>query len=87
MVTIRLARHGTKRHPFYKIMVASSRNSATGRFIEKVGFFNPIASSQERKLYINLERIKYWISQGASVSNRVNKLVNDFKKSSLTLFS
>lgn len=54
MVTIRLARHGAKKRPFYQIVVADSRNSATGRFIEKVGFFNPTATGQEEGLRLDL---------------------------------
>lgn len=75
MVTIRLARHGAKKRPFYQIVVADSRNAATGRFIEKIGFFNPTARGQEEELRLNLCRVDHWLSRGASLSDRVKKLV------------
>jgi len=80
MVTIRLARHGAKKRPFYQIVVADSRNSATGRFIEKVGFFNPTAKGQEEGLRVDITRVNHWIDQGASLSGRVAKLVKDAQK-------
>ncbi|EMK3304405.1 30S ribosomal protein S16 [Vibrio vulnificus] len=80
MVTIRLARHGAKKRPFYQIVVADSRNVATGRFIEKVGFFNPTAKGQEEGLRIDLDRVNHWVGQGASLSDRVAKLVKDAQK-------
>ncbi len=80
MVTIRLARHGAKKRPFYQIVVADSRYAATGRYIEKVGFFNPIAQGQEEGLRLDLDRVNHWVSQGASLSDRVTKLVKDAKK-------
>ncbi|NVK23558.1 MAG: 30S ribosomal protein S16 [Gammaproteobacteria bacterium] len=79
MVSIRLARGGAKKRPFYSIVVADSRRSRDGRFIEKVGFFNPIASGQEEKLRIDLDRIEHWVGVGAQVSDRVAKLVKDAK--------
>lgn len=79
MVTIRLARHGAKKRPFYQIVVADSRNSATGRFIEKVGFYNPTARGQEEGLRLDLDRVDHWVGLGASVSDRVSKLVKDAK--------
>ncbi len=80
MVTIRLARHGAKKRPFYQIVVADSRYAATGRYIEKVGFFNPIAQGQEEGLRLDLDRVNHWVGQGASLSDRVAKLVKDAKK-------
>ena len=80
MVTIRLARHGAKKRPFYHVVVADSRYSATGRFIEKVGFFNPIASGQDEKLRLDMTRLEHWVGQGATLSDRVAKLVKDAKK-------
>lgn len=79
MVTIRLARGGAKKRPFYSIVVADSRRARDGRFIEKIGFFNPIAAGQEEKLRIDLDRIEYWVGVGAQVSDRVSKLVKDAK--------
>ncbi|MEW2691512.1 30S ribosomal protein S16 [Vibrio cholerae] len=80
MVTIRLARHGAKKRPFYQIVVADSRNSATCRFIEKVGFFNPTATGQEEGLRLDLDRVNHWVSQGASLSDRVAQLVKTAQK-------
>ncbi len=75
MVTIRLSRKGAKKRPFYHIVVTDSRNKRDGRYIEKVGFFNPIASGQEEELRIDQERVDYWISQGAKTSERVAALL------------
>jgi small subunit ribosomal protein S16 len=80
MVTIRLQRGGAKKRPFYQIVVADSRFSRDGRFIEKVGFFNPIASGQEEKIRLDLSRVEHWVSQGAGLSDRVAKLVKDARK-------
>ena len=77
MVTIRLARGGAKKKPFYHITVSDSRNARDGRFIERIGFFNPLAKGQEEKLRLDLERLTYWKSQGAQLSSRVNGLVQD----------
>jgi small subunit ribosomal protein S16 len=80
MVTIRLARGGAKKRPFYSVVVADSRRSRDGRFIEKIGFFNPIATGQEEKVRIDLDRIEHWVSTGAQLSDRVAKIVKDAKK-------
>ena len=80
MVTIRLQRGGAKKRPFYQIVVADSRFSRDGRFIEKVGFFNPIASGQEEKVRLDLSRVDHWVGQGACLSDRVAKLVKDARK-------
>jgi small subunit ribosomal protein S16 len=77
MVTIRLARGGAKKRPFYQVVVADSRNSRDGRFIERVGFFNPTAQGQAEKLRLDLERINHWVATGATLSDRVAKLVKD----------
>lgn len=77
MVSIRLARGGSKKRPFYHVTVADSRRFRDGRFIERVGFFNPIARGQEERLRIDTERLQYWISQGAQCSDRVAKLVKE----------
>jgi len=79
MVVIRLARSGSKKRPFYHISVADSRNARDGRFIERVGFFNPIARGQEERLRIDNERVDYWVSKGAQLSDRVAKLIKDAK--------
>ena len=80
MVTIRLQRGGAKKRPFYQVVVADSRYARDGRFIEKVGFFNPIAAGQAEKLRLDLERVNHWVSQGATVSERVAKLIKDAAK-------
>jgi len=77
MVTIRLARGGSKKRPFYHLTVADSRNARNGRFIEQVGFFNPVARGQEERLRVDLERVGYWTGQGAQMSDRVARLVKD----------
>ncbi|RUO40520.1 30S ribosomal protein S16 [Aliidiomarina taiwanensis] len=77
MVTIRLQRGGAKKRPFYQVVVADSRNARNGRFIEKVGFFNPLARGQEEVLRIDLERIEHWLGTGAQLSERVAKLVQE----------
>ncbi|MEE9267238.1 MAG: 30S ribosomal protein S16 [Gammaproteobacteria bacterium] len=76
MVSIRLARTGAKKRPFYHLVVTDSRASRDGRFIERVGFYNPIATEQEEKLRIDKDRIAYWTSQGAKASSAVTKLLN-----------
>ena len=75
MVTIRLARGGAKKRPFYSIIVTDSRNSRDGRFIERVGIFNPVAVGGEEKLRIDRERVDYWLDQGAKASERVTQLL------------
>jgi small subunit ribosomal protein S16 len=75
MVTIRLSRKGAKKRPFYHIVVTDSRNKRDGRYIERIGFFNPMASGQEEELRLDLERAKYWQSQGAQASERVSRLL------------
>ena len=77
MVTIRLARGGSKKNPYYYVTVTDKRNARNGRFIERVGFFNPTARGQEEKLRIDLERVQYWRGQGAQVSERVATLLKD----------
>lgn len=80
MVTIRLSRGGAKKKPFYHISVADSRCARDSRFIERVGFFNPVARGQEEKLRLDLERVDYWVSKGAQMSDRVNQLVKEARK-------
>lgn len=80
MVTIRLARGGSKKRPFYHINVADRQVSRDGRFVERIGFFNPVARGAEEKLRIDLDRLDYWVRQGAQMSDRVKKLVKDHRK-------
>ncbi|MEO5574271.1 MAG: 30S ribosomal protein S16 [Gammaproteobacteria bacterium] len=75
MVTIRLARGGAKKRPFFNIVVTDSRNRRDGRYIERVGFFNPIATSNEVALSVKRDRVDYWLSKGAQTSERVASLM------------
>lgn len=80
MVSIRLSRGGAKKRPFYHIVVTDSRNRRDGRYIERLGFFNPIATGGETELNIDLARADYWISQGASPSDRVASLMKKHRR-------
>lgn len=71
MVVIRLARGGAKKRPFYQVVVTDSRNARDGRFIERVGFFNPVAKGAAEKIRLDADRYNYWVSQGAQPSERV----------------
>jgi small subunit ribosomal protein S16 len=80
MVTIRLARHGAKGSPYYHLAVADRAAKRDGRFIERVGFFNPVARGKAERLRIDLERVDYWLSVGAIPSERVSKLLVEARK-------
>ena len=80
MVVIRLARGGAKKRPFFRIVVADQRSPRDGRFIERLGFFNPIAVDHEEKIRIDLERADYWLGQGAQPSQRVKTLLKTLRK-------
>ncbi len=86
MVVIRLARGGAKKRPFYSIVVADRRSSPTGKFIERIGFFNPLAhisrNKNEEALRVDLERVDYWTSHGAKMSARVRTLVKTARQNS-----
>ena len=75
MVVIRLARGGAKKRPFYNMVVADSRSRRDGSFIERIGFYNPIATEKEEGLRIAVDRLTYWQQQGAQVSPTVARLV------------
>jgi len=77
MVTIRMSRSGAKKRPFYHIVVTDSRNRRDGRYIERIGFFNPVAVGGEERLRLDTERADHWTAQGAQVSPRVEKLLKD----------
>lgn len=77
MVTIRLSRGGSKKRPFYHLTVTNSRSARNGRFLERVGFFNPVARGQEERLRIEQDRIDFWVAQGAQISDRVARLIKD----------
>ena len=79
MVVIRLQRGGSKKRPFYHVVVADSRRALSGRYIEDIGFYNPIAQGNEVKLNLNLDKVNEWVGKGAQLSDRVKKLVKDAK--------
>ncbi len=83
MVRIRLARGGAKKRPFYHIVVTDKRNQRDGRYIERLGFFNPIAIGGETPLKLDRERIEYWRGQGAVASERVTHLIKHFDKNGI----
>ena len=75
MVVIRLARSGAKKRPFFNMVVTDSRNRRDGRFVERVGFYNPVASGNEKGIVINVVRLAYWQSKGAQLSPTAARLV------------
>jgi small subunit ribosomal protein S16 len=80
MVVIRLARGGAKKRPFFNIVVADSHERRDGRFIERVGFYNPMASQKEEGLRVALDRVTHWAGVGAQLSPTVARLVDQAKK-------
>ena len=80
MVSIRLARGGSKKRPFYHVVVSDSRSPRDGRYIERIGFYNPQARGQEQELRIDDGRIDYWVSKGAQPSERVTNLIKGARK-------
>jgi small subunit ribosomal protein S16 len=81
MVTIRLSRGGALKRPFYHIVATDRRNRRDGRYIERLGFFNPIAAGDEERLKIDLDRIDYWLGHGAQTSERVTRLIKQYRSS------
>ena len=79
MVTIRLARGGAKKRPFYHLTVTNSRSPRDGRYIERIGFFNPVARGNQERLRVDLDRVDHWVGQGAQLSERVASLVAEAK--------
>lgn len=75
MVVIRLARSGAKKRPFFNMVVTDSRNRRDGRFVERVGYYNPVASANEKSLVIDTLRLAYWQGQGAQLSPTAARLV------------
>lgn len=84
MVVIRLSRGGAKRRPFFHMVVADSRNPRDGRFIERVGFYNPKAAGGEESLRIQMDRLTYWQGKGAQLSDTAARLVKQFGESAKT---
>jgi small subunit ribosomal protein S16 len=83
MVVIRLSRGGAKGRPFFNIVAADKRNRRDGRFIERVGFYNPVAAGNEKSLSVNVERLSYWQQQGAQLSPTVARLVKQHAKAAV----
>ena len=80
MVVIRLARGGAKRHPFYHIVVTDSRKRRDSGYIERLGYFNPMARGQEVRLHLDNDRVDFWTGRGAQMSDRVKTLWKQAKK-------
>ena len=80
MVKIRLTRGGAKKRPFYHIIVTDSRSARDGRNIERVGFFNPVAQGNEKRVEMNLERVNHWIGNGAQMTEKVGGLYKEASK-------
>ncbi len=80
MVSIRLSRGGSKKRPFYHVVVSDSRSPRDGRYIERLGFFNPGARGSEESLRLDTDRIDYWVSKGAQPSDRVANLIKTAQK-------
>ena len=79
MVTIRLARAGAKKRAFYHIVVTDSRSRRDGRYIERIGFFNPVATGKEVELNVDMDRVSHWVGLGAQTSDRVASLLKQIK--------
>ena len=84
MVTIRLARGGAKKRPFYSIVVSDQRRQPKGRFIERIGFFNPMATETEETVRLDTRRVDYWISKGAKPSERVASILKQVRREATT---
>lgn len=80
MVVIRLARGGANKRPFFSLVVADSRRAVKGKFIERVGFYDPKAPEGRETLRVNVERLKHWQGRGAQLSPTVKRLVKQFGK-------
>ena len=77
MVKIRLTRGGAKKRPFYHIVVTDQRNKRDGRSIERVGFYNPVATGNEKRVELNVDRVNHWVSHGAQLTDKVRVLVKE----------
>ncbi|KTD55376.1 30S ribosomal protein S16 [Legionella quateirensis] len=84
MVVIRLSRGGAKKRPFYHMVVTDSRKRRDGNYIERIGYFNPVARGQEVRLHVEMEKLAHWQSVGAQLSDRVSALIKEFNKKSET---
>lgn len=75
MVTIRLARGGANKRPYYRIVVADRRRALNGNSIERIGFYNPLATEKEKRIEVDMARVQYWLSKGAKPTDRVADLL------------
>lgn len=80
MVVIRLSRGGAKKRPFYHMVVTDSRKRRDGSYIERIGYFNPVARGQEVRLHVDAEKLSQWQKVGAQMSDRVSDLIKEFNK-------
>ena len=80
MVTIRLSRGGAKKQPFYHVVATDSRARRDGRYIERLGYYNPVARGDATETKLDIERVDYWISVGGQMSDRVAKIVKGYRK-------
>jgi small subunit ribosomal protein S16 len=87
MVSIRLSRGGAKKRPFYHVVVTDSRSRRDGRYIERLGFFNPVANEKQEGLRINLERAEYWLGVGAQPTEVVAKLLKQSRKTTSSIIT
>jgi small subunit ribosomal protein S16 len=84
MVSIRLSRAGAKKRPFYHLVVTDSRNRRDGRYIERLGYFNPLGQAHEENLRIDVERVEHWVGLGAQPSDRVASLLKKHRKAAVS---
>ncbi len=84
MVVIRLSRTGAKKRPFYNMVVTDRRERRDSNYIERIGYFNPLARGQEVRLHLEMDRLTHWQNVGAQLSDRVKALVKDFRKNVAT---
>lgn len=80
MVTIRLSRGGAKKQPFYHVVATDSRSRRDGRYIERLGYYNPVARGDATETQLDMDRVDYWIGVGAQMSDRVTKIVKGYRK-------
>ncbi len=80
MVTIRLARSGAKKRPFYHVVVADKRAKRDGRHIERLGYFNPLAEGGDARLRLEMDRVEFWLGRGAQMTDRVKSLLREWRK-------
>lgn len=80
MVKIRLTRGGAKKRPFYHIIVTDQRSARDGRNIERVGFYNPVAAGNEKRIELNIARVDHWVGQGAQLTDKVRNLYKEATK-------